>query len=70
MKTFINELLFSKDSYPILKVFTALLLLLFFIDFISNGRRESSGIIIGLLFLLIILDIIRDYLDKKIQLEK
>lgn len=71
MKTFINELLFSKDNYLVIKVFIALLSLLFFVDFISNGRRESSGIIIiGLLFLLIILDIIRDYLDKKIQLEK
>ena len=71
MKTFINELLFSKDNYLVIKVFIALLSLLFFVDFISNGRRESSGyIIIALLFLLITLDIIRDYIDKKIQLEK
>lgn len=71
MKTFIHELLYSKDHYLIIKVFIALLSLLFFVDFVSNNGRESSGyIIISLLFLLIILDIVKDHLDKKIQLEQ
>lgn len=71
MKTFIHELLYSKDHYLIIKVFIALLSLLFFVDFVSNNGRESSGyIIVSLLFLLIILDIVKDHLDKKIQLEQ
>lgn len=71
MKTFIHELLYSKDHYLIIKVFIALLSLLFFVDFVTNNGRESSGyIIVSLLFLLIILDIVKDHLDKKIQLEQ